>query len=35
MAMDPAYLMDMVRVPEAIEVAIEIKEEFEALVEMM
>lgn len=35
MAMDPAYLMDMVRVPEAIEVAIEIKEELEALVEMM
>lgn len=35
MAMDPAYLMDLVRVPEAIEVAIEIKEEFESLVEMM
>jgi uncharacterized protein (DUF302 family) len=35
MAMDPAYLMDRVRVPEAIEVAIEIKEEFEALVDMM
>jgi uncharacterized protein (DUF302 family) len=35
MAMDPAYLMDLVRVPEAIEVAIEIREELEALVEMM
>ena len=35
MAMDPAYLMDMVRVPEAIEVAIEIREEFEALIERM
>jgi len=35
MAMDPAYLMDLVRAPEAIEVAIEIREEFEAIVEMM
>jgi len=35
MAMDPAYLMDLVRVPAAIEVAIEVKEELEALVELM
>lgn len=35
MAMDPAYLMDMVRVPEAIEVAIEIREELEAIVDSM
>jgi len=35
MAMDPAYVMDLVRAPEAIEVAIEIKEELEALVEML
>lgn len=34
-AMDPAYLMDLVRVPEAIEVAIEVKEELESLVELM
>lgn len=35
MAMDPAYVMDLVRVPQAIEVAIELKEELEALVEML
>lgn len=35
MAMDPAYVMDLVRAPEAIEAAIEIKEELEALVEML
>lgn len=35
MALDPAYVMDLVRVPEAIEVAIELKEELEALVEML
>jgi len=33
MAMDPAYLMDFLRVPEAIEVAIAVKEELEALIE--
>jgi len=35
MAMDPAYLMDLLRVPETIEVAIAIREEFEALIEMI
>lgn len=35
MAMDPAHVMDLVRAPEAIMAAIEIKEELEALVEMM
>jgi uncharacterized protein (DUF302 family) len=35
MATDPAHLMDLVRAPEAIEVAIEIKAELEALVERM
>jgi uncharacterized protein (DUF302 family) len=35
MAMDPAHVMDLVRAPEVIEAAIEIKEELEALVEMM
>jgi len=35
MAMDPAYLMDFLRVPEAIEVAMAVKEELEALIEMI
>lgn len=35
MVMDPAYVMDLVRAPEAIEVAIELKEELEALVETL
>lgn len=35
MAMDPAYIMDMVRVPKAIEVAIEVKEQLEGIIEQM
>jgi len=35
MAMDPAYLMDLLRVPEAVEVAIEVKDELESLIEAM
>jgi uncharacterized protein (DUF302 family) len=35
MVMDPAYVMDLVRAPEAIEVAIELKEELEALIETL
>jgi len=35
MAMDPAYLMDFLRVPEAIEVAMAVKEELETLVETL
>jgi uncharacterized protein (DUF302 family) len=34
-AMDPAYVMDLVRAPKAIEAAIELKEELEALIEML
>jgi hypothetical protein len=33
--MDPAYVMDLVRAPKAIEAAIELKEELEALIEML
>lgn len=35
MAMDPAWLMDLVRAPEVIEVAIAVKEEVEDLVEQL
>ncbi len=35
MAMDPAWLMDLVRAPEVVEVAIAVKEEVEDLVERL
>ena len=35
MVMDPVYLMDLVRVPEALEAVSQVKEELEALIEMM